>query len=508
MGIWRANYIGIILFVIVVYVPLLSCNPGSPDKSDKQKSPNLLIIIADQWRGQALGFLNTEPIKTPVLDSFSTKSLVLKNFITNYPVCSPSRAMLMTGQYPFQNHVYGNCRTYEDPSGDLVSYNIELSDSSVTWSDILENAGYSLGYIGKWHLTAPHPPYIPTYNNEGPQKWNEWTPPQSRHGFNYWYSYGTYDRHFRPMYWDNEAGRMDFHYVAEWEPKHDIDKAIEFLENKDGRFRENSAPFGLVVSVNPPHSEYNEVPEKYLELYKDTNLESLLADPDIPPAGTRMGDFYRENIKYYYTAISGVDEQIGRIFTYLKQHGLDDNTIIIFMSDHGNNLGKHNKISKNNLYEESLRVPFMIYWKNHIAPGIDSTSLMSMIDFYPTLMELMGFGANIPSKTQGQSFSRKLSDVNDTTSFPNVQYFMGSIRIPDSANGFRGVRTTEYKLGYSKTPKGDIEKYLFNYQNDPSELENIYDKQPEITKNLKEKLVKSLRETNDPFLRNLKSENK
>lgn len=482
--------LGAIILPVTISLAFSACKT----QQENIKKPNLLIIIADQWRGQALQFLNQEPVWTPTLDSFSKHSLVLDNFISSYPVCSPARTMLMTGQYSFTNHVYGNCNSTDAP------YNMEMATDAICWSDILKKNGYSLGYIGKWHMDSPHPPYIPTSNNDGNVKWNDWTPPNRRHGFDYWYAYGTYDVHLRPMYWSTNAGRMDFHYVDEWEPKHDVDKAIEYLENKDGKSRDNEKPFGLVVSMNPPHTGYKQVPKKYIDMYKNIPIESLVKDPNIPPAGTPMGDAYRRDIKFYYSCITGDDDQIGRLMGELKRKGLDDNTIVLFIADHGDCLGKHEQITKNNLYEESLRVPFMLYWKGHITPGIDSKCLMSYPDIYPTLLDLMGLKKDIPSVVQGRSWASYLR--NGKGAYPTLQYFMGNIHAADSTSGFRGVRTAQYKLVYQKAEKTDsIEKFLYDIKADRFELHNLYGTKPQLTDSLRTQLVSWLQKTKDPFLR-------
>jgi len=488
----------LLLIWMVSLVSFPSSGVGENRTSTDSSRPNLIILIADQWRGQALGFLHEDPVETPELDSLANHGVVLKNFISNYPVCSPARAMLMSGEYPFTNHVYGNCRTYD---GDL-SYNIELSPKTICWSDVLRDNGYSLGYIGKWHLTAPHSPYILTYNNEGKEKWNEWTPPDQRHGFEFWYSYGTYDRHLYPMYWTTNAARDDFHYVNAWEPQNDVDTAIAFIENQNGAYRKAGAPFGLVVSMNPPHTMYRQVPETYYDLYKNIAIDSFLRDPDIPPAGTSMGNAYREDVKHYFAAITGDDQQIGRLLSVVRDRGLADNTIILFISDHGDCLGKHGQITKNNLYEESLRVPFILYWNGHIKCRIDSECLMSYPDIYPTLLDLMGFKSQIPTAVQGKSYASYL--LTGRGKHPESQYFMGNVQAPDSASGFRGVRTEEYKLAYQRTSNNKIEKFLFDLKTDPFELHNLYGMIPRITDSLKNQLVKWLYYTNDPFLDKVK----
>lgn len=460
----------------------------------KRKQPNVVIILADQWRGQAMGYLGKEKVQTPNIDSFAKEGLTLSQMVSNYPVCSPARAMLLTGTYPVKNRVFSNSNSQSAP------YGVELPSNIVCWSDILKSTGYSNGYIGKWHLDAPHQPYINTSNNRGNIAWNEWTPVKRRHGFDYWYAYNTYDEHDRPMYWDTKAVRDSFHYVNQWGPEHEADKAIDFFNNKDS-VRKGGAPFALVISINPPHSPYNRVPERYVAPYRNIPLDSLLSDPNIPPAGTPMGDEYRKNIKNYYANITGVDDQIGRIIRVLKEKKLLENTIVIITADHGNCLGKHGEISKNNIYEESLRIPFIIYRKGEIMPGIDTTFLGSLPDIYPTLLELTGNQKLIPSSIDGKSYASYFK--NRTGPVPTEQFIMGAILSNHAKinSGFRGVRTAGYKLAYQK--KGNsLQGYLFDLKNDPFELNNLYKENHEQVKLLRPKLEQWLQKMNDGFVLN------
>ena len=108
---------------------------------------------------------------------------------------------------------------------------------------MLKAQGYALGYVGKWHLDAPHEPYVPSYNNPvNGTKWNEWTPPERRHGFEFWHSYGTYDLHLTPMYWTNEGDRDHPIHVKQWGPEHEADVAIQYLRNEGGKLRDPASP--------------------------------------------------------------------------------------------------------------------------------------------------------------------------------------------------------------------------------------------------------------------------
>lgn len=451
---------------------------------------NLIFILTDQWRGQALGFLGIEPVLTPYLDSLAKESLVLTRTIANYPLCSPSRASLLTGNYPIKTNVYSNVNSRSTP------YGVELSQYAATWSDALHANGYSNGYIGKWHLDSPQAPYVPTDNNKGDVKWNEWTPPHKRHGNDFWYAYGTYDAHLRPMYWSTGASRDSFRFVDQWGPEHEVDKAISYLKNEGGGYRDNKRPFSLFLSVNPPHSPYDQVPEKYVRRFSHLDPEKLAAAlPGVPAADTEEGKLFRESIRQYYAALFGIDEQVGRLLKVVNELGLSKNTIIVFTSDHGNCLGRNMEVSKNSHHEESLRVPFMIHWKDHIKARIDSALLFSLVDVCPTLLSLMNIRPLKP--TDGKS--RAAYFLGNGGVVADVQYFMGRIA-PDNRNtGFRGVRNETYKLVYDK--KGGKENvYLFNYLKDPYDQHNLASSEPGTVKSLTRMLQQWLADSGDPYV--------
>ena len=461
------------------------------------KTPNLIFIFPDQMRTSTLGFMGMEPVLTPNLDNFADESLVLTEAVSNFPVCSPCRAMFMTGQYPYSNRVCWNCTSMSEP------YGVELAEDAICWSDILKQRGYSLGYIGKWHLDSPLEPYIDSYNNDDDVKWNEWCPPERRHGFDYWYAYGTYDKHLRPMYWDTDAGRDEFHYVDQWSPEHEADMAIRYIINEDGKFRDNNNPFALVISMNPPHMPYEFVPEKYKEIYADLDIEETVCRlPQVPPKGSEWGDYFRQNIRNQYAMVTGVDEQFGRIMAALDEKGLAENTIVVFSSDHGDCIGMHNQISKNNPYEESMRIPLMIRWPGRVPARRDKL-LFSAPDLYPTMLGLMGLGCDIPQVVEGSDFSEFVlgGDAADTPS--SQLYIKGSYKGREAMTyGSRGVRTERYTMSITTASDGSVtETFLFDRTKDPHQVSNIAADMPEVMKRLvAEELAPWLRKSSDPWI--------
>jgi len=450
------------------------------------KSPNLLIVYPDQMRGQALGFLGEEPVRTPHLDRFAAQSLVLPQAAASYPVCSPSRAMWMTGAYPWTsaNAVTSNCNNRSAP------YGCELPQDARCWSDVLHDQGYSLGYIGKWHLDAPYAPYVDCANNRGEVKWNEWCPPQRRHSFDHWYSYGTYDYHTRPLYWDMHATRHGFHYVDQWGPEHEADRAIEYLRNTGGQYRDAEQPFALVVGMNPPHMPYHLVPDEYVELYADLDLEALCRRPNIPPAGTEWGDYYRAQVRNYYAMVSGVDAQFGRILAALEAQGLAEDTIVLFTSDHGNCLGIHDRISKNNPYEESMRVPFLLRWPGQVAARQDDL-LLSSVDIYPTLLDLMGLGGEIPAEVQGASYARLFQGIKMERPLSQLYLWMP---FDQPTLGRRGLRTERYTYVENRMPGEPVSCELYDRDEGPYQMADIAGQRPQLVRELSEELARRLGE--------------
>lgn len=461
----------------------------------KRTPPNLLLVFPDQMRGQALGFLKKDPVVTPCLDAFARESLVLPQAVSNYPVCSPFRAMLMSGMYPLSNRVVGNCNSAR------ASGHCELQKETVCWSDVLKQKGYSLGYIGKWHLDSPHAPYIQCGNNRGSVKWNEWCSPDRRHGFDFWHAYGTYDMHMNPMYWDTHAAREEFHYVKQWGPEHEADCAINYIHNKEGQYRDNAKPFALVVSMNPPHTPYDQFPKKYLEPYADRTDAELIVRDNVDLRGTsNMSKLALSQTRNYFANITGVDDQFGRILKALDDTGLKNDTIVLFTSDHGNCVGTHNQATKNNLFEESMLVPFLIRWPGKIKPRQDDL-LISSPDIYPTVLELMGLGSSIPAAVQGTSWAQLFATGKGER--PTSQMY---IKIPFEHQGFghRGVRTATHKLVMEAMPDKPMKTTLYHLETDPCELKNVASEQPEVVEQLLQtELIPWLKKMNDPWIENV-----
>lgn len=201
------------------------------------KKPNLLFIFADQWRRDAMGFMKKDEVITPNIDSFAEEALSFDNAMSACPLCSPNRATMFTGKYPISHGVWTNCKNGLN--------NVFLKEEEITLMDVLKNNGYTTGYIGKWHLDLPESNLVENPKS-GARDWDAYTPPgKKRHGVDYWYSYGAYDHHLEPHYWNDSEEMIQ---VKQWSVEHETDRALEFIDKN----KEN--PFALIVSWNPPHT--------------------------------------------------------------------------------------------------------------------------------------------------------------------------------------------------------------------------------------------------------------
>lgn len=470
----------LVLFIVTVSAIAYACASNI-----KQEQPNLLFIFPDQFRAHSMGFLNQDPVLTPNIDKLAQTGIVFRNAVSNRPLCSPYRAMLMTGNYSFSNGIQTNCNTSANKNGNYLEKETE------TFPDILKRNGYLCGYIGKWHLDAPEGPDVDDWREA---IWEAYTPKDSRHGFDFWHAYGCNNRHLDPYYWVNEANEKDTLFPKKWSPIHEADVAIEFLKNTDGKQRDENKPWALFLSINPPHGPYHEVPEKYKDIYKNVSIDSLMNRPNVP-AGEN-GNAGRKAVRDYFACVTGVDEQIGRILSALESEGLDENTIVVFTSDHGEMMGSHGLMQKVVHYEESFRVPFIMRWAGKLKEGENDLHL-SVPDVMPSLFGLMNLDEAIPNDIEGINYSKYIK--GETMDVPDFSMYMDCNF--NEPKGKRGIRTDRYTFVLERNSKGDtISKILHDNKLDPFQLKNIAEENLDLLEEFQNKLSSKLKEINDPWL--------
>ena len=344
----QKRILGVFLFLGLIF----SCTAQSNLQSKKgsKKQPNVIIVITDDQGYGDLGAHGNPLVKTPALDKFHSESVRLTDFHVG-PTCAPSRSGLMTGKYANRVGVWHT----------IGGVSI-LRKEEVTMAEVFKNNGYETAMFGKWHLGDAYP-----------------SRPQDK-GFNYTVAHGGGGVGQTPDYWNNDY--FDDIYLENGKPKQykgyctDVwfDEAIKYIEEK------KDEPFFAYISTNAPHLPYN-VPEEYYNKYKDL---------DIP-----------EFQKIFYGMITNVDDNFAKLQQKLKDLKIDDNTIVIFMTDngtasgyktvggklHGFNAGM--KGTKNSEYDGGHRVPFFISYPNmNINGGKDINELTAHIDVLPTLAKL------------------------------------------------------------------------------------------------------------------------
>lgn len=467
--------------------------------------PNIVYVFPDQLRNHALEFWNdddfskyvrfkADPVHTPVLARFARESVVLSSAHSNCPLSSPHRGMMLTGMYPDGSGVPLNCNATRPISN--------LRQDAVAISDVFSAQGYDCAYIGKLHVDYPtrnNPQQPGTYVSDRNPEWDAYTPKERRHGFNFWYSYGTFDEHKRPHYWDTEGNR---HEIREWSPKHEADVAIDYLKNK----RDKSKPFFMVVSMNPPHSPYyslDDVEEQDYNLYKDIPLNELLIRPNVKASLTKK----QKSAPYYFASVTGVDREFGRILEALNEQGLDENTIVVFTSDHGETMASHLEDPKNSPYAESFNVPFLIRYPGRLKPHVNPV-LLSTPDIMPTLLSLSGLQSHIPASVQGNDLTVSLVKGKPVKDSPKGVLYIRNVDGEKDAEGkvqsyfpvARGLKTDRYTLAITLTRSLDIKEILlFDDVKDPYQLNSIADKK--LIRKLAGQMEPLLKKADDPWVK-------
>ena len=487
-----------LLRCVFLLVVVFSCKNKSTSKAIKNTKPNILFIFPDQFRNAAIGINNQDPVITPNLDKLGKEGMVISNAISNYPLCSPYRGMLMTGLLPYNNNVLSNSNSKRH------KYNNSWQKDDVSISDVLVKNGYDAGYVGKLHLTSP-----PPIKGKDTVLWDAYQPKELRHGFKFWYAYGAFDQHNNPHYWINEAKEDEVTQIYEWSAKHEADVIIDYIKNPSAKTRSADKPFALFWSVNPPHPPYQFVPEKYVEVYKDKSLDELLIrenlalDSDAAEFKFHAGatrertHLAKEHVKNHFAMVTGVDEQIGRVLKALKDKGLEENTIVIITSDHGEMMGSHGLMSKNIWFEEAINVPFIIKWPKKIKTNQKSDLILSVTDIMPTILNLAAATEGIPTGLDGKDLSTIITHDKGDKPTSALYYY---IEEGKPASGHRGIRTHKNTYVITIDKKNIERKFLYDNVNDPYQKINLIDKDIDAKEILHAELLKNLNDKKDPWL--------
>ena len=428
-------------------------------RTGKTKSPNVVFVLADQWRRQATGYGGDPNVLTPNLDKLAAQSVNLTNAVSGCPVCCPYRASLLTGQYPLTHGVFLN---------DLC-----LSPKGATLAEAYAQGGYDTAYIGKWHLDGHgRASYIPRKRRRG---FDYWKVLECTHNYNRSY-YHAADSKTR-LTWSGYDARAQ------------TDDARAYIR----KHASGPKPFVLVLSLGPPHNPYHTAPAKYRQLYENKELK-LRENVPAPVRGRA-----RKDLAGYYAHISALDACVGDLLDTIDKAGIADNTIFVFTSDHGDMLGSQGMSRKQKPWDESIMVPFLLRYPAALGGKPRTIDMpINTPDIMPTLLGLSGI--EIPKSVEGVDYSGVLlgrqQPSNDAALITCVSPFGEWYRGP--GREFRGLRTRRYT--YVRDLKGPW--LLYDNQQDPYQLNNLAGKadSADLQKRLDSLLARKLKAAGDDFL--------
>lgn len=456
------------LFTRLSVILCVACGSGFPDNqalSAAPSTPNIVYIMTDDHAAQMMSAYDPLRAATPNLDRIGEEGMIFRNSFCTNSLCAPARATLLTGKYSHKNGQLGNRDTFDG--------------RQQTFPKLLQKAGYQTALIGKWHLRSE-----PT-------------------GFDYWNILPGQGAYVDPVMIEMGEKKQSTGYVT------DIitDFAIDWVKNRD-----RGKPFYLSYHHKAPHAQW--VPKaRYDSLWEDESIvypenyhddESGRAQsvrdarnqliPDMLQRWKAFGEamnkedpgnlkgpvlkdwLYQQYVKDYLRVMVSVDENVGRFMNFLKEEGLDQNTLVIYTSDNGMFVGDHGRFDKRLMDEESLRIPLVVRYPKEIKAG-GMTDLFSLnIDYAPTILDYAGVA--VPDDMDGRSLRPILEGRNPhdwRSSFYYHYYEHPDFQFQDVPPHY-GVRTQRYKLiHYYPTEKVEATGWeLLDLATDPLELRNQY----------------------------------
>jgi arylsulfatase A-like enzyme len=394
--------------------------------------PNILIIYPDQMRADAMSCAGNPCVKTPQFDRLAYEGLRFSNAFTAFPLCCPFRASLLTGKYPHATGMHAN------------HYPIPLDQDFL--AEIMRDAGYQTGYVGKWHL-------------DGGIKHGFIPPGERRLGFDHFVGFNRGHEYAHSIYYyDTDQP----HTSRRYEPDYQTDHLIQFMErclaDPDG------CPFLGMICYGLPHPPLV-APRHSLDLYSQHEVP-IQGNVASDPASQQRA---REFLAQYYGLVACVDHNLGRVLDWLDARDIADDTLILMVSDHGEMAGEHGLYGKKTFYRNSMQVPMIVRYPRAFSSGRVVDALVDpSVDTMPTLLELCGIP--IPESVQGISYLPLLQgDPAPTREEIYYEVLMereGPEKFPVPE---RGVRTAEWL--YVRTAQGP--KALYDLDADPLERHNL-----------------------------------
>lgn len=450
-------------FLRPLVLSIICLSAGLVDGAPK---PNILFILTDDQAPWALKLSGYQQASTPHLDKLFQEGAYLKNAFTVTPVCSPSRASLISGRYGSEVGITDWLHPKNEPEAGL-------DPATPTWPALLQKAGYKTALIGKWHLGLTdemHPTKL---------------------GYDYFMGFRAGGASTENPLLEKNGEEVKMEGLTT-----DIltDEAINFLQAYTGSDAAEEKPFCMSLHYRAPHTRWLPVADDDWAPFAEMDPE--IPNPDFPNLDV---DRVKRMTREYLASVKGVDRNVGRLMKFLEDQGLVENTIVIYSSDHGYNMGHsgiwhkgngHYVLTKNppgtenvpagqrpNMFDRSIKVPTAVRWPGVIKPGTVIEETVSNLDWFPTFLELAGAETPQDVPLRGQSIVRLLKgDASDWDDDFFAQYSTKH----QSRTHMRMYRTPQWKLvrDYLNPDRDE----LYDLANDPEETTNLIESDAETVK--------------------------
>jgi choline-sulfatase len=461
----RSLYVCLLALLFTQEAP--ANDPPSPRRM------NLLFIVTDDQASWSIGAYGNGDSRTPNMDRLAREGALFTNAFVTTPVCSPSRASFLTGRHGTELGITDWLNAAENNAG------LGLPADIPTWPRVLQSNGYFTALLGKWHL-GTHPHCHPT-----------------QQGYSHFFGFlGGGTSPMNPVYEVEGEERKMEGYGADLL----TEEAIWLMETK------RDQPFAISLHNREPHQPYLPVPPDDHEA-----LEGV--DPVVPQGKAVDTGWLKDRTRDYYRSIHSIDRNVGRLLAKMDELGLSENTIVIFTSDHGYNIGHHHVYTKGNaawiagagvhgpkrpnMFEESIRVPLLVRWPGVVQPGMRIERVVSNLDTFATVLGMLGIDMPPDVKQNGRDFSPLLR--GETIEWSDELY--GQYDLHNSGLAFmRMIRTPKWKLVRHHMANGLNE--LYNLEDDPGETKNLYRNRAaqKIRQDLQTKLTAWQESIDDPIL--------
>ena len=474
---------------------VLSAIPGVLRSEDTR--PNIIYIMSDDHAAHAIGAYGSRLASlnpTPNIDRLAKEGMLFENAFCTNSICSPSRACVITGQYAHTNGVHDLWGSIESERQFLP---IEM-----------KRAGYETAMVGKWHLKEEPGAFDyysvlpgqgdyhnPKFRVQGEKGW-----PKDEVAFDGYHSSDAITEITLEWLKEKREGKKPFFLMHHYKAPHDYfehaERYNDYLKDVDipepeNLRLENQPKFGSIATLgyegeliphigtsignrNPRRSYAGDLPILFAKDYPVDYDPSKLTDAEVKRIS------YNVYLKNYLRCVKGIDDNLGKLFAYLEEAGLMDNTVIIYTGDQGFMLGEHDYQDKRWMYEESMRMPFLVRYPKSIKAGSRTDAIVENVDYAPTMLALAG--VETPDYMQGKSFKAILETGDEPEGWKQAAYYRYWMHMAHHDNpAHLGIRTKEHKLiyyygcnyggGYQTPPAWE----LYDIKNDPQENVNQYD---------------------------------